>query len=108
MPSKAGRSTEYDMSVAVLKYLRHQPYGEASQRELRAAIPHYVDLTDGDREDSPTRPGEQRWEQIIRNIQSHKASPNNFINLGYLEHVWGGGLKITTEGREFISKLDAS
>ena len=108
MPSKTGRTTEYDMSVAVLRYLRHQPYGEASQQELRAAIPHYIELTDGDMEDSLTRPGEQLWEQIIRNIQSHKASPNNFINLGYLEHVRGGGLRITPEGRELISKLDAS
>ena len=108
MPSKTGRTTECDMSVAVLRYLHHQPHGEASQRELRAAIPHYIDLTDGDMGDSPTRPGEQLWEQIIRNIQSHTASPNNFINLGYLEHVRGGGLRITLEGREFISKLDAS
>lgn len=108
MPSKAGRTTEYEMSLAVLKYLRHQPYGEASQEELRSAIPHYTYLTDGDMEDSPSRPGEQRWEQIIRNIQSHKDSPNNFINLGYLEHVLGGGLKITPEGLKFISELDDS
>ena len=44
----------------------------------------------------------------MRNIQSHHVSPNNFINLGYLEHVPGGGLRITPEGYEFISKLDAS
>ena len=108
MPSKIGRTTEFEMSVAVLRYLHHQPDGEASQEELRAAIPHYIDLTDGDMEDSPSRPGEQRWEQIMRNIQSHYVSPNNFINLGYLEHVPGGGLRITPEGYEFISKLDAS
>ena len=62
MPSKLERTTEYEMSVAVLRYLHHQPDGEASQKELRAAIPHYVDLTDGDLEYSPSRPGEQRWE----------------------------------------------
>ena len=108
MPNKSGRTTEYEMSLAVLRYLRHQPDGEASQEELRAAIPYYIDLTDGDLEDSPSRPGEQRWEQIIRNIQSHHVNPRNFINLGYLEHVPGGGLRITPEGREFTSELDAS
>ena len=108
MPSKIERTSEYEMSLAVLGYLRHQPYGEASQEELRAAIPHYIDLTNGDMEDSPSRPGEQRWEQIMRNIQSHHANPNNFVSLGYLEHVPGGGLRITAEGHEFISKLDAS
>ena len=108
MPSKIERTTEYEMSLAVLRYLRHQPYGEAGQEELRAAIPHYIDLSDGDMDDSPTRPGEQRWEQIVRNILSHKASPNNFVNLGYLEHVPGGGLRMTPEGYEFISKLDGA
>ena len=107
MPNKAGRATEFEMSVAVLRYLHHQPDGEASQKELRTAIPHYIDLTDGDMEDSPTRPGEQRWEQIVRNINSHKVNPNNFIRLGYLEHVPGGGLRVTPEGLDFISNLDA-
>ena len=107
MPSKIGRTTEYEMSVAVLRYLHHQPDGEASQEELRAAMPHYIDLTDGDMEDSPTRPGEQRWEQIVRNINSHKASPNNFIHLGYLEHVPGGGLRITQKGRDFLLEFDS-
>ena len=108
MPNKSGRTTEYEMSLAVLRYLRHQPEGEASQEELREAIPYYIDLTDGDIEDSPSRPGEQRWQQIIRNIQSHHTNPRNFINIGYLEHVPGGGLRITPEGHEFITALDAS
>ena len=108
MPSKLERTTEYEMSLAVLRYLRRPPQGEASQEELRAVVPHYIDLTDGDMEASPTRPGEQRWEQIVRNIQSHKDNPNNFINLGYLERVPGGGLRMTPAGYEFISEFDAS
>ena len=44
----------------------------------------------------------------MRNIQSHHATPNNFVSLGYLKHIPGGGLRITAEGYEFISKLDAS
>ncbi len=108
MPNIAGRTTERDMSVAVLRYLEHQPFGEATHEELRTVMPHYVSLTEGDLEDSPTRPGEQRWEQIVRNIQSHKNSPNNFIRLEYLEHVSGGGLRITAKGRAFLADLDAS
>ena len=108
MPNKIGRTTELEMSIAVLRYLAHQPQGEAHQDELRDAIPYYVDLTEGDREFSTTRPGEQLWEQIARNIQSHKDNPKNFIKLGYLDHVPGGGLSITEAGRDFLESLDES
>lgn len=108
MPNKNGRTTEYEMSLDVLRYFLRNPHGEASQVELREAIPGYVDLTDGDMEDSPSRPGEKRWEQILRNIQSHHVNPRNFIKLGYLEHVSGGGLRLTPKGRKFILELDAS
>ena len=108
MPNKVGRTSEYEMSVATLRYLSHQPYHEASQEEIRAAMPHYINLTDGDTEDSPSRPGEQRWEQIVRNIQSHKGSPNNFIKLGLLDHVAGGGLRATEKGLGFLFDLDES
>lgn len=96
MPNNHGRTTEYEMSVAVLRYLSHQPNYEASHKEIRAAIPHYVKLTDGDMEDSPSRPGERLWEQIARNIQSHKETSTNFINLGLLDHVPGGGFQSAT------------
>ncbi len=106
MPSKTGRTTEFDMSVAVLRHLSKQPDGCASLEELRAAIPYYIDLTRGDMQDSPTRPKECLWEQLLRNIQSHHTSPNNFIRLGYMEHIPGGGYQITENGREFLKDFD--
>ena len=106
MPSKTGRTTEYEMSVSVLRYLLNHARGEASQEELREPIPNYIDLTDGDTEDSTTRPGEKLWEQIVRNILSHKANKKNFVNQGYLKPVREGGLRITEEGRDFIRNLD--
>ena len=84
MPSKVGRATEFDMSVAVLRHLNALPHGIASLDELRAAVPSHIMLTAGDMEYSTTRPGERLWEQLLRNIQSHKNTATNFIHLGYL------------------------
>ena len=105
MASKIGRSTEYEMSVAVLRIAATKPSGHVPLNELRAKIPNYVDLTSGDSEYSSTRPGERLWEQLLRNIQSHHTSPNNFISLGYLNHIRGGGYTITDEGRAFLKTL---
>ncbi len=108
MPSKTGRTTEREMSFAVLRYLSRQPFGEASQEQIRAAMPQYLNLTEGDLGDSLTRPGEKLWEQIARNINSHKNNSTSIVNLGYVDPVSGGGLRITDKGREFLSKLDES
>ena len=95
------------MSVAVAKCAAAKPGDYVILDELRDEIPHYVPLTPGDLEYSTTRPGEHLWEQLLRNIQSHHKSPNNFISLGYLEHIPGGGYAITEKGREFLESLDS-
>ena len=58
-------------------------------------------LTHDDVQPSPTRVGEQVWEQQVRNIQSHHKADGNFIADGYLEHV-EGGYKITALGMRKI------
>lgn len=107
MPSKVGRTTEYEISVVVTKAAVAKPGGYVTLEELRAEIPHYIPLTPGDLEYSTTRPGECLWEQLLRNIRSHYTNPNNFIRLGYLEHIPGGGYAITDEGRKFLKSLDS-
>ena len=96
------RTTEFEISVATLKIAATKSNGLASFDDLRREIPHYVQLTAGDLKNSSTRPGEKLWEQLIRNIRSHHESPNNFIALGYLEHIRGRGYKITQSGRRYL------
>ena len=38
------------------------------------------------------------WHQIVRNIKSHAGEANNYITMGYLEHVKRTGYKITAAG----------
>ncbi len=95
------RSTETDIAEAVLAVLAERPSGEASIAELISSVPLHHTLTEEDKTPSTTRPGEAVWEQQVRNITSHKQSPGNYINEGFLEAV-PGGLKITAVGKAKI------
>ena len=106
LPNEADRTTEHDLSVAVLRILLDRPDGMAMLPELREAIPHYIELTEDDMEFSTSRPGERLWEQLLRNIQSHHETPGNFIREGFLTHIDGGGYAITDTGRTFVASLD--
>jgi hypothetical protein len=91
------RITEAEIANIVVAILEDSPTGEATIGELIAEIPNRVRLSDEDLAPSPTRPGEALWEQQVRNITSHKASPGNAIHDGKLVAIPGGlglGLKI--------------
>jgi hypothetical protein len=92
------------MSIAVLRILADSPDGEASIRKLKKQIPDYVRLSEGDLKASLTRRGEALWEQIVRNIVSHKKVAGNLIAEGYVEHR-PRHLKITKQGRAHLKTL---
>lgn len=56
--------------------------GSASVTYIRRKIPAYMPLTSGDRLPSNTRPGEQLWEQQVRNIVCHRDCDSNPIKAG--------------------------
>jgi hypothetical protein len=98
-----GRSTEVDISEAVLRILAGRANGEATIGYLKNQIPNLVNLTAGDREQSLTRPNEELWEQLVRNIVSHKATEGNYIQEGYLTAPSRGRLRITDAGRRKVA-----
>ena len=66
------RITEAEMATAVKAILSRRPNKSASFADLRKAIPNHVHLSKADRAKSPSRPAEELWEQIVRNLGSHK------------------------------------
>ena len=100
MPKSNGTS-ERELAEAVLDILYDRLNGAASYRELYDEVPSRVSLMASDLEPSLTRENEAIWEQRLRNITSHKGSPNNFIALGYLRQI-EDGLQITAEGRDYV------
>ncbi len=101
MPS--GRTTEVEISEAVLRILSGRPSGEATIAYIKKKIPSVINLTAGDCEQSVTRPNEELWEQLVRNIVSHKGSEGNYIAEGYLTAPSRGKLRITNAGRDKIA-----
>jgi Mrr N-terminal domain len=96
------RTGESEISDAVLKILSEMPNGEATIQQLVSKIPKVLKLTDGDLAQSETRQNEAVWEQIVRNIVSHKKAGGNIINEGLANSPSRGKLRITEAGRTYI------
>jgi hypothetical protein len=90
------RITEAEIADVVVAILEDSSTGEASIAELIGEIPNRMVLSAEDLAPSPTRPGEAIWEQQVRNITSHKASPGNAIHDGRLVAI-SGGLALPTK-----------
>lgn len=82
------RANEIEVTVAVETYL-FDAGGEATIGQIRRAFPHYFSLTGEDRNASLTRPGEEIWEQQIRNIVCHRDSEGNAIKSGRIIYAPG-------------------
>ena len=82
------RARETEITEAVEKYL-FDAGGEATIGQIRRAFPHYFPLTGEDRNASLTRPGEEIWEQQIRNIVCHRDSDGNAIKTGRILYAPG-------------------
>lgn len=91
------RVTEAEIAKAIEEYLKETTSGQAEVKELVRVIPNRITLSADDLAQSTTRPNEAVWEQIVRNITSHKASPGNAIYEGRLVSIPGG---LALPGRE--------
>lgn len=88
------RITETEIAVIVEAILTESTTGEATVAQLNQEIPNRVALSAEDLAASTTRPNEAVWEQQVRNITSHKATPGNAICEGKLVAI-PGGLRLT-------------
>lgn len=100
------RSNEFDIALAVMRYLITLPTGRASISVIKGGVPRHAQLTDTDRLPSPTRKGELVWEQQVRNLVSHRSTRGNAICDGYLGYEGKGILYITPAGRAFLKALE--
>ncbi len=99
------RTSELEISKSVLRVLAVMANGEATIAQLVKRIPDVINLTTADRQPSITREGEELWEQIVRNIVSHKKSHGNIISEGFANSPSRGKLRITDIGRKHLENL---
>jgi hypothetical protein len=95
----AMRTGEAQIAEAVLQILAAAHNGEATIGHIKKFIPEFIDLTDGDRQQSETRPNEELWEQLVRNIVSHHKVEGNIVAEGLANRPSRGRLRITDAGR---------
>lgn len=104
MANNANRVTESDVAIATLRIAASRPDRTATFYRLRKELPGYLNLSAADRVQSETRPNEELWEQLIRNIKSHYESPGNIIYEGYASHVPRVGYRITDAGLRLLKR----
>lgn len=80
------RIDEAEMAKVVKTILTRRKGYRATFAELREIVPLRVRLSEGDTAKSPSRPGEELWMQIIRNLSSHEH--DGFVS------IKGGGLRL--------------
>lgn len=98
------RTREAEIGVAVMRFLVTLPTGSTSIRTIKRALPAYLSLSAIDRAPSPSRPTEERWEQRVRNLVSHRKLRGNPICEGLLEYGTRH-LAITDKGRDYLAAL---
>ena len=61
---------EHEFIPAMVEIIKKYPDG-CTMNQIMSEIPDYIKLTDGDKALSPSRKGEMKYQQIVRNIVSH-------------------------------------
>lgn len=93
---------EQDIAIGVMQIAAARPSGRCTFKRAYKEIPGLVPLSGANKAASTKRPGEEMWQQLVRNIKSHYNSPGNAIHDGYLLHVRRSGYEITPAGRALL------
>jgi hypothetical protein len=102
-----GRLREPEARIVALKIASTRPGGEASTSYIKEHVPLFVPLTKEDKEPSPTRNREEKWQQVVGNVVSHKGQGTSIFSLGYATRT-DNGIRITENGKNFLSDMGFS
>ena len=83
--NSSNRIDEGEVAAATERYLMDAG-GSATIRQIRRALPAYLQLSTLDCQQSVTRPSEQLWEQQVRNLVCHRDSEGNPVKVGRLRY----------------------
>lgn len=99
MARRLNRVTENEVAFAIVQVAKTRPDGVATFARCKKEVPLHIQLSAGDRARSQTRPNEEMWQQLIRNVKSHHDQAGNYICEGYLTHIPRVGYRVTDAGR---------
>lgn len=89
-----------DLWKYALLVMVQKPGMEIKTSDLIAELPRYIVVPDDTKEINASR-GDSKFDQLVRNLKSHKTTKTNFIFQGYAEAV-PGGFRATAKGLDFV------
>lgn len=89
-----------DLWKYALLVMVQKPGMEIKTANLIAELPTYIIVPNEVMAINASR-GDAKFDQLVRNLKSHKTTKTNFIHQGYAEDV-PGGFKATEKGRDFV------
>lgn len=98
---KTHRISESDLLLPTLRHLAAQPDGYLSTSDLISALTSDFQPKGEDAENLDGRQ-DTKFSQIVRNMKSHKDSPENIVAQGFAKPL-GRGFVITEAGRKFLA-----
>jgi hypothetical protein len=101
---KGDRLREAEARVLALKIAAKAPQRRASTDYIKQQIPRLYPLSEDDLRASTTRQREQRWQQIVGNVISHRQTPAGPFKMGYAERT-EEGLRVTDEGADYLNSM---
>lgn len=105
--NEGDRLGEAEARVLALKVAALQAGGEASTELIKQKVRELYPLSPIDMEPSPTRLKEQKWQQIVGNVISHRDTKGGHFRMGYAERT-ADGLRITQKGMDYLKSLGFS
>lgn len=98
------RLRESEARILALKIACQQPDRYATTEFIKNSIPDYFPLSHIDLRPSGPRYPEPHWEQIVRNVISHKSNPLGPFELGYATRT-DDGLQVTDFGADYLKSI---
>lgn len=95
------RLREAEARILALRVAAGYPNLTASTRQIKAAVPDYIEFTPEDLKPSNTRGHENMWQQIMGNVVSHKASSTSIFIKGYAVRT-EDGIQVTDIGMAYL------
>lgn len=93
---------ESEARILALRIAATFPNHTASTADIKKSAPDFREFSEADLRQSPTRPNETMWQQILGNaIASHKNSGPSLYKKGLAERTIDG-LRVTAKGIEFL------
>ena len=96
-----GKLREPEARLLALAIAASMPGHRASTTQIKDQVPYRRELTPADRAPSPTRNGEETWQQIVGNVVSHKNSATSIFSRGLAIRT-KDGIEVTSKGLDYL------